>query len=200
MKTLKNLFREILTGDREASRLAAREVRKVMFSSHSKDKTKDIRSIISSAPVVYEKIKEDWRQENFAMSVSIIYFMRDETKSLELLYCWIFELLQHKNGYIRYAAFRMIRNDLGPLTVHIRHPNSIFKHTYTPEVSNNILLNLYVNLNNFSVQLNKPSYDKYKYVDQLPASPYKTVEMALEELEYLCGKVYMKNLERLIIE
>ena len=120
--------------------------------------------------------------------------MRNNMKSPEPLYNWIFELLHNKNGHIRFAAFRMIRNDLGLLTAHIRHSNTEFERTIESDRADNILLSLYINLNDIAVSLSKPSYKKYKYVELLPVGPYKTIRMIIAELEDNCGKAYMKQL------
>ncbi|MFH1170299.1 MAG: hypothetical protein V1704_01945 [Candidatus Vogelbacteria bacterium] len=60
MDTLKECFKIILTGDREVSRLAAREVRKLVYSSRSgRDEFDDIKNLINTAFDGYVKISED---------------------------------------------------------------------------------------------------------------------------------------------
>jgi len=41
----------------------------------------------------------------------------------------------------------------------------------------------------------KPAYKKYKYVNFLPACPYKSIQMALSNVDYFCGELYMKQLK-----
>ena len=197
MDTIKECFNEILKSDKEASRLAARRVRKLLYSSQGgSDKYGIIKSIINAAPAEYEKIAEDWRQENLVLAVSDIYFLHDREAQPDFLFPWLLQLLQHANGYIRYAAVRMISNEIGPLTVHIRHngqePN--FFGNLAPEQADSILFSLFASLHALSAALWLPRYKKYKYIDSLPASPYKSVQMVLAEMEESCGQEYTNRL------
>ena len=89
----------------------------------------------------------------------------------------------------------MLENELGPLTVHIRCPD--YKQSKSKsEQSDFILLNLYITLNNLLADLWEPKYKKYKYVDSLPASPYKSIQMVLSRLKDDCGKAYIKQLKK----
>ncbi|MFH1662232.1 MAG: hypothetical protein ABIA02_04000, partial [Candidatus Falkowbacteria bacterium] len=58
-----------------------------------------------------------------------------------------------------------------------------------------ILLNLFIGLNNLLGNLWEDKYKKYKYVDSLPTSPYKTIQMILCRMEEYCGKEYMRKLK-----
>lgn len=200
MKTFIELFNIILTGDKEASRQAAREVRKLLYSSH--DQYKSITPIIENAPKEYEKITDDWRQENFVMAVSVLYFLHHKENQPDFLFQWLLYLIQHQNGYIRHAAVRMFENELGPLTVHIRFPNH--KPGYfgklTSDQADIILFSLFLNLNKLLNILWQPKYAKYKYINSLPASPYKSVQMILGYLADDCGKEYMARLENLLVQ
>ena len=83
MKSLIECFKMIMTGNREVSRKAAREVRKLVYSSgNDRDKYQDIKNIINSAPDEYLKILEEWRQENFVMALSVMYFLHDKENQL----------------------------------------------------------------------------------------------------------------------
>jgi len=106
MDSIKACFDTILRGDEEESRLAARAVRKLVYSSaaSNKDKYEDIAVLVRTAPENYIRISEDWRQENFVMAVSVIYFLHDRENQPDFLFPWLFDLLQHENGYIRHAA------------------------------------------------------------------------------------------------
>lgn len=197
MNTLKECFYIILHGDKSDSRLAARRVRKLLYSSQGgQDKYRDIKDLINDAPGEYSKISEDWRQENFVAAVSVIYFLRDKEKQPDFIFPWLFQLLQHVNGYIRYAAVRMLSNEIGPLTVHIRVPGH--KPGYfggpTPEQADMILYFFFVNLNKLVSALWRPEYKKHKYINSLPTSPYKSVQMVLAELEESCGQKYVDHL------
>ena len=202
MDTIKECFDVILQGGEKDSRLAARSVRKLVYSSaaSNKDKYEDIAVLVRTAPENYIRISEDWRQENFVMAVSVIYFLHDMESQPDFLFCWLFGLLQHKNGYIRQAAVRMLEHEIGPLTVHIRCPGH--KPGYfgklTPEQADNILCSLFLNLNNLSFALWKPKYKRYKYIGSLPASPYKSTQMVLAELEESCGRGYVDRLKKQI--
>lgn len=192
-KTFVKLFDVILTGNRNDSRKAAREVRKLLYSSRDGGKYKSIKTIIENAPDEYRKIKEEWREENFVVAVSVLYFLHDKESWPDFLFPWLFYLLQHQNGNIRHAAVRMIKNELGPLTVHIRCPD--YKQDKSKsEQSDFILLNLFISLNNLLSNLWKPKYKKYKYVNSLPTCPYKSIQMVLGIMEYDCGKEYMERL------
>lgn len=186
MKTFTELFNAILTVDEEISRRAAREVRKFLYSRKSggKNEYKQIKNIINTAPNVYAKISEDWRRENFAMAVSVIYYLHDKESEPDFLFSWLFQLLQHKNGNIRQAAVRMIQSELGPLTYFIRCPGrkSDF-HKFSSEKSEQILFGLRANLNSLAEHSWKDSYKKYKYVDQLPSGTYKSIQLILSLLD-----------------
>lgn len=116
-KTFIQLFDIILTANKDDSRKAARAVRKLLYSSHG-DQYDDIKSITENAPKEYINITEDWREENFVMAVSVLYFLHDRESQPDFLFSWLFYLLQLKNGNVRNAARRMMENELGPLTVH----------------------------------------------------------------------------------
>ena len=186
IKTFPELFNIILTGNKENSRKAARGVRKLLYGSSTGGNYDDIKSIIANAPDEYLNIFEDWREENFVMAVSVLYFLHDRESRPDFLFPWLFHLLQDKNGNVRHAAARMLKNELGPLTVHIRVPDYKQDKSKT-ERSNFILLNLFISLNNLLVDLWKPAYKKYKYVSSLPTCPYKTIQMVLCEMEDDCG-------------
>ncbi|RJQ32775.1 hypothetical protein C4572_00570 [Candidatus Parcubacteria bacterium] len=190
--TFNELFKIILTGDKDQSREAARRVRKFLYSSQSdgKNEYKQIKNIIKTAPNAYVKISEGWRQENFAMAVSVIYYLHDRENNPDFLFPWLFQLLQHENGNIRQASVRMIQNELGPLTYYIRFPGrkSDF-HQLSPEKSDQILSELRVNLNNLAVSSWKDSYKKFKYINHLPSGTYKSVQLILSVLGEYCNDV-----------
>jgi hypothetical protein len=189
--TIKECFDIILSGNENDSRLAARRVRKLLYSATAtsgREKFIDMANLIKNAPREYEKISEEWRQENFVLAVSVIYFMHDRESQPDFLFLWLFQLLQHSNGYIRYAAVKMISHEIGPLTVHIRIPdfNSRYENKLKPEQADTILRSLSVSLNELLETLWQPKYKRYKYIDSLPASPYKSVQMVLADLEESC--------------
>ena len=194
MKTFNKYFETILTGNKEDSRKAAREVRKFLYSSHS-GQYKEIVSIIENAPEEYMNITEDWREENFVVAVSVLYYLHDRESQPDFLFPWLFYLLQRENGNIRRAAVRMIEREIGPLTAHIRFPNKKLSERLTPKQADDILFNLFIKLNNLLADYWKPAYKKYKYIPSLPASPYKSTQTVLSRMEYDCGKTYIKQLE-----
>ena len=196
-KTFPELFNIILTGNKEDSRKAAREVRKLLYGSRFGGKYNDIKLIIKSTPNEYVNIKDDWRQENFVMAVSVLYYLHDKESKPDFLFPWLFYLLLHKNGNIRNAARRMLENEIEPLTVHIRVPDYEQSKSKS-EQSDLILLNLFMNLNNLLADLWMSAYKKYKYVSSLPTSPYKTVQMVLSKMEDACGEAYIKELKGLL--
>ena len=197
MKTFVECFNTILCEDKEASRKAAREVRRLLYSSH-RSQYKDIASIIENAPTEYEKLVEDWRQENFVMAISVLYFLHDREKQPDFLFPWLYHLIRHPSGNIRFAAVRMFEHEIGPLTVHIRFPHeevSPFREL-SAEQADRILSEMFVNLISLINSLWKPIYNKYKYIYSLPSGPYKSVQMVLGRLAEDCGKEYMIRLER----
>jgi hypothetical protein len=199
MSSIKKYFEIILNGGKEESRVAARQVRKTLYSSRSdRGSFSDIKNITNSAVEEYYKIKEDWHQENFVIAISVIHFLRDKNNLPDLLLPWFIELLQHRNGYVRHAAVKMIIGELGPLTVHIRFPGdkNFSKERFTPEKADEILYILFISLSNLSIALHLPKYSKYKYIDSLPPSPYKSVQMVLAEMEDMCGAEYLNDFNR----
>lgn len=197
MKTFTELFKIILTADKDTSRKAAREIRKLLYSSSAGNKYKSIALIIDKVPLDYGKIKESWRQENFVVAISVIYFLHNKESQPDFLFPWLFKLLHHENGYIRYASIRMFENELGPLTYHIRFPNrKSCISNLSPEAADFILFQLYINLNNLMADFWKPEYKRYKYISSLPAGVYKSIQLILSRLEDYCGEEYMDCLAR----
>lgn len=197
MNTIKDCFDAILHGNEKESRLAARRVRKLLYSAQGdREKFGQIKDIVNSASDVYATISEDWRQENFVLAVSVVYYLHDKEAQPDFLFPWLFQLLRHTNGYIRHAAVKMITNELGPLTVHLRFPGerSFTNEKLTPEQADIILHSLFISLHQLTSFLWQPKYKRYKYIDSLPASPYKSVQMVLAELEEDCGKEYIDRL------
>lgn len=197
MNTIKECFNTILCGNRQDSRLAARQVKKLLYNLQDQDKFKDIKNIINNASSEYDKISENWRQENFVIAISVIYFLHDHKKQPDFLFSWLFYLLQHENGYIRHAAVRMLKNELSPLTVYIRFPK--YKPEScdpTPEQTNDILYSLFLYLDDLSAFLWLPKYKRYKYINSLPIGPYKSTQMVLAYLEELCGRKFLDRLVR----
>jgi hypothetical protein len=193
--TIKQCFKEILEGDEEQSRAAARRVRKLVYSRDDKSKYDEIRQLVNTAPKAYVMIKEDWRQENFVMAVSVIYFLHDREAEPDFLFSWLFELLQHERGAIRYAAVRMLENEIGPLTVHIRVPEAKYsKYDLTPEKADAILLSMHLSLHQLLGKYDEPKYHRYKYISSLPSSPYKSVQMVLGRMDDDCGEGYLERL------
>ncbi len=194
IKTFLELFEVILTGNKDDSRKAAREVRKLLYSSRS-GQYDDIKSIIENAPKEYGKIAEDWREENFVVAVSVLYFLHGGEKQPDFIFPWLFYLLLNKNGNIRHAAVRMIEHEIGPLTVHIRFPNKKLSNRLGIKQVDDILFNLFIKLNNLLADYWKPAYKKYKYISSLPTSPYKSIQMVLGRMKEDCGETYIKRLE-----
>jgi hypothetical protein len=193
LNTIKDCFDVILGGKKEESRLAARKVRKLLYGSQgSGDKFGDIKNIVNSAPGNYIIISEAWRQENFVSAVSVIYYLHDRDAQPDFLFPWLLQLLEHKSGTVRYAAVRMFINELGPLTVHIR-VSDYKQERLKSEQANRILQTLFVCLNNMLARLWEPKYKRYKYINSLPVSPYKSVQMVMAELEEYCGRDNIKR-------
>ena len=198
MTTFSELFNIILTADRESSRKAARQVRKLVYSSQSHKKYEQIAPIIEKAPEEYAKITDDFRQENFVVAISTMYFLHNREEQPDFLFSWLFDLLWHKNGNIRHATARMIENELGPLTYHIRFPREAKATTrgVSRELANHILLKLFSALNNLLNESFKPGYKRYKYILSLPSGTYKSAQLIMSELEEDCGEEYVKQMEK----
>src|SRR3989344_4600153 len=157
MNTIKECFDTILRGNKEKSRLAARGVRKLVYSSSASGREKygEIAALVRTASENYLRISEDWRQENFVMAVSVIYFLHDRENQPDFLFPWLFQLLQHSNGYIRHAAVKMISHEIGPLTVHIRFPGDK-SSKLNPEQADSILYSLFINLSKLASNFWRP--------------------------------------------
>lgn len=193
MKSFNELFETILSGDKEASRMAAREVRKLVYSSHA-GKYDEIKSIVNNASEEYRKITDDFRQENFVMAVSVMYFLHDRENEPDFLFPWLFHLLKHPNGYIRHASVHMLGHELGPLTVHLRCPESNYSHKFSHAEADQILSDMFIALISMANNFWEPKYKKYKYISSLPIGPYKSIQMVISELEEDCGEQFMAKL------
>lgn len=192
MGTLVKCFKLILTGDKETSRMAARKVRKLVYgSSGDRDKYDGIKELINSSSSEYAKISEAWRQENFVIAISIMYFLHDRESHPDFLFPWLYQLLQHENGNIRHAAVRMCEHELGPLTYHIRFPGKESGYSgLSREQSDRILFGLRSNLESLAASSYKPSYRRYKYIDSLPSGTYKSVQHILSCLDDYCSDIH----------
>ncbi|MDD4409936.1 MAG: hypothetical protein PHW52_04790 [Candidatus Pacebacteria bacterium] len=182
MDSIKKCFNIILEGEKEESRLAARTLRKILHSAGNRDeKFQSIGKIMNEAPFEYAKIVEAWRQENFVIAISVIDFLSNEEKDFDSLFPWRFQLLQHPNGNIRFATVKMFERDIRYLTYHIRFPE--YEHgKEKSERADNILNTLFLSLDRLLPKLWKPGYGRYKYIDFMPASPYKSTQMVMSKL------------------
>ncbi|MFO7807157.1 MAG: hypothetical protein R6V40_01900 [Candidatus Moraniibacteriota bacterium] len=200
--SLNDLFGIVLSEEKEKSRQAARDVRKRIFSGGDrKSERGDLDRLIREAPKKYVDIAENWRRENFVMAISVIYFLHDREDDPDFLFPWLLYLLEEKNGNIRQAAVRMIGNELGLLTVHIRFPNE--KRDYSdlkPANADLVLLRLFVSLHKIMQLHWKDSYERHKYIHTLPPSPYKSAQLLLRDMERLCGEEYMEELDNKVIQ
>jgi hypothetical protein len=190
------LFKVILTADKDESRHAAREVRKKLYSIDDERKDEMISLIVSRAPGGYKQINEDWRQENFVIAISVLYFLGNKKGHPDFLFPWLFDLMQHKRGNIRQAAIRMFEVELGPLTCHIRFPNEKFDFLdISSQEADDVLFSLYVTINDLMEDHWKPEYKRCKYISSLPTGVYKSFQLLLSRLEDLCGNEYLEKLE-----
>ncbi len=197
MITIKQCFIIILTGNEKDSREAKKKVRKVLYSSgeNKKGEFEDIAKEIENAPITYQNINEDWRKQNFVGAIATIYYLHDKELERDFLFHWLFMLLDSDDGTIRYSAVKMITNELGPLTFHLRCPE--YEHPQEKvEEYDRILEQLFINLYFSFRNLWDPKYKKYKYVHKLPSCKLKSVEMLLARMRESCGDEYMERLER----
>ncbi len=195
--TFIKIFNTILTADKVDSRKAAREARKFLYASSGMDKYEDIKNIIDGAPSEYFSISEDWRQENFVMAISVIYFLHGKENQPDFLFPWLLYLLLHKNGNIRHAAVRMISQEIGPLTYHLRFPGEKSSpQDLSSQQADDIIFKLFIALYNLMNNSWRPMYKKYKYIDSLPSGTYKSVQIIMSSLEEDCGDEYMRSLKK----
>lgn len=125
MNTFTECFKTILTGEKADSRNAARQVRKLLYSSsHDRSKYGDIR----------------------------------------------------------------------PLTYHIRCPDRPHNQSRADK-ADQILFELYCNLQDLINDLSKPSYNRYKFIASLPTGPFKSIQMVMSQLMEDCGEEHMKDFE-----
>jgi len=147
-------------------------------------------------PGEYAKVTEDWRQENFVLAVSVIYYLHDKEEQPDFLFPWLFQLLRHPNGNIRHAAVKMFCIELGPLTAHVRFPRHRpgLYGKLKREDANRILFSLFMSLHEHMAIYWEPAYKKYKYIPTLPSSPYKSGQLVLSRFEELCGRKFVERL------
>ena len=191
METFPELFKTILRGDKETSRKAAREVRRRLYYSAKggRSEYKSIEKNIRTAPEIYAKIIDPWRQENFVLAISVLYFLHSRDDRPDFLFSWLFQLLQHENGNVRHASVRMLEHEFGTLTYHIRFPAE--KHPFAelaPESADQILHVLRTNLESLAARSWKQTYNKIKYIDELPSGTYKSTQLILECLDDYCSE------------
>ncbi len=196
MNSIKKCFDVILTADRKESRVAARSVHKVTFSTKTTEDYSNIKDVITNAGEIYSLLREPWRQEDFVHALSIIYFLRSDEEDLDENFPWFFHLLQDTNGRIRYAAVKMLCHDLGPLTVHIRCPEFINKEMSKRDCmeSDRILRQLFSGLEILLQKTWESKHEKYTFVSDMPSSPYKSAQMVMVEMMDLCGEEYIKEM------
>lgn len=130
------------------------------------------------------------------VAISVIYFLRDDKQDIDFLFPWFFHLLRHKNGNIRQSAVRMLCHEIGPLTVHLRVPGERSSNISTKK-ADQILFDLFDGLHMLSREFYQSKYKKYKYIDSLPSSQYKSIQLVLARMIDDCGEDYIKRMSRL---
>jgi hypothetical protein len=194
MYNIKQIFEEIINGDKKKSTEACRGLRKFVYSRQGeKNKYDGIQKIIDNAPETYKNLLNEWQQENFVLGISIIYFLRETKNKVDYLFDWLYKLLEHSNGIIRYSAIKMLEHDLGSLTVHTRHPGHTSDEV-KPKKAEEILFLMFNTLNHLSNKYFLPKYKKFKYVQSLPASSYKSIQMVLGTLDDYCGDKFFTKI------
>ena len=189
-KDIKECFNVILEGDKVASKKASRKAHKIISMMKRPDYDYLIEMVMDS-PHQYMSISESWRQENFVMAISSTFFLVDEAQHGHL-FPWLFQLLQHDNGNIRYAAVRMFENCFGPMTYHIRFPDDPEQYK-DYRIDSTLLKELFMSLNGLLSVYWDARYEQYEYINSLPSSQYKSIQMALVTLEDMCGEGFFDN-------
>ena len=192
MNNLIECFNIILNGEKETSKLATKSVRKLIYTVNNRDDDQAILKIVNNAPFEYAKIQEDWRQENFVKALSVIDHIYTKEKNYDILLPWMFQLLQHENGNIRFSVVKIFEFDIAYLSYHLRCEKEE-KDKLKSEDADKVLHNLFLNLDHLITSLWKPIYDKYQYIDLMPASPYKSVQMVISVLIDFCGEDYFDD-------
>ena len=90
----------------------------------------------------------------------------------------------------------MLETELGPLTVHLRCPDSNYSHKFSRADADQILADMFIILIGMTNNFWEPKYKKYKYISSLPSGPYKSIQMVLSELEEDCGEQFMAKLHQ----
>lgn len=104
-------------------------------------------------------------------------------------------MLKHNNGNIRHAAIRMFKTELGPLTYHIRFPcEKSSSLDISLQLADNILLALFISINNLMADFWKTQFKSLKYISSLQAGVYKSFQLLLSRFEDLCGEKYLEQL------
>lgn len=181
--TITGCFEVVLGGDKEESRLAARRVRFLLYKQDVD--FKEIKDLVRESPERYGQIDEDWRQENFVVAVSVLYYLRDNRNDYDIYLPWFLWLLQHKNGNIRHATVRMLTDAIIYLTRHLRISN--YKSLeFDSKEADRTLDSLHFNLRCLLDILHESRFEKYEYIESLPSSPYKSVQQVLSKMEDCC--------------
>ncbi len=120
---LKEAYQKILYGTESEAKKAWQGMRKLVYSGGN-GKYDEIKKELEKVKENYKNIVEDWRREFYISSISIMYFLHHKESNPNFFLPFLLGLLENENGKIRYCAYKMISNDLGPLTVHLRHPGS----------------------------------------------------------------------------
>jgi hypothetical protein len=201
IKTTKECFDIILKGNKKDSHVARLSLRKIVYSNYKTSEYKVIVRIVKDALRIYEKIDEEWRQENFIVALSTIYFLRDYKKyPPDHLFPLFLGLLQHSNGNIRYATVRMLRDEIIFLSIYLRLPEEEKKGDRQRKLEfDHILYWLYVGLIRLSDVIEtwkKVDYEKYKYIDEIPSSSYKSVQMVIANMIEFCGEENIEAMNR----
>lgn len=189
-KDIKECFKIILEGERAASKNASRKTHKIISMMKRPDYDYLVEMVMDS-PHQYMSISEGWRQENFVMAISSTFFLADEAQHGHL-FPWLFQLLQHDNGNIRYAAVRMFETCFGPMTYHIRFPDDPEQYK-DYRMDNTLLKELFMSLHGLLSVYWDARYEQYEYINSLPSSQYKSIQMALVTLEDMCGEGFFDN-------
>jgi hypothetical protein len=180
--TIKEAIEIILHGNELEAKKVSKTMRKLVYFGDS-GKYEEIKEVIEDVLKVYPTIQEEWRREIYISAISIMYFLHDKyDKKPDYFFPLLLSLLENPNGTIRYCAYKMLVHDLGPLTVHLRIPD-YEKSELDKYIAISILSKLHKDLMILHDKYFDKKYKKYKYVQDLPASTYKTVEMALYELD-----------------
>jgi len=199
---LKEKIREIIrilkTGGRQQIKIAKKDLNKILDREEYDEEI--IYQMFIHEIKNFDEITNPVNQESFVLSLRI--FFCDIENYFEPVLDFLFKIIRHENGKLRYAAIRAF-DRLQPALAEATVPPRLPMFRTVSEKRRKDIKSAYFNLIDKTCELSekhcKPEYRKYKFVSDLPVSVYKSLQSFLSIL-FRCGmeeeyEKYSKNKE-----